>query len=557
MNCPNCRQPVSSDAAICPNCSADLVEVTVGEDQGPVDVPRARRPSWLIFGGVAAAVLAVGLTAWAVIRPANAGSELADRFPADALFYAEIDVAELTSADSRRLVEAFAPLIEAETGEPFDFDDLIDRALESLDSELGEFDISFDDDIASWATGPIAFAALPGPEEVPDRAALIVAGDDADALDAFLAKWAGFPTMDSAGTVDIGGVAFQRFTSEEGTNGLVGRDGTDFVLATDEEAAAALVAPPAGATLADVAEVSAQMEQLPGNAAAVFVLNGAEMTDSLAGLGMGGFGGAGMLGLATGAVNTDSVLGWTTGAVTADARGVRVDYVTNLADTPAPTFSDDLTEALPADTVAFFRIGSVIDQVESLANSEMFAAMAESMQEETGVALDEILALFSEDGGIAIWPSTDPELPVNGALVGVAAANQKGLVDRLADLAGTMGLVATPVDDGYSFSGLITLGTRDNLTLLTTDGDLIAEAPVEPFTEGALFGRAADLVDGDLVFAVDLEAVIDLVDGFVGVDDPEAAEMLRCLPLGVAAGGVGVSGETVKATTFLEITERC
>ena len=540
MNCPNCRQPVSSDAAICPNCSTDLVDVTVGEDQGPVDVTRARRPSWLIFGGVAAAVLAVGLTAWVLIEPADAGAELADRFPADALFYAEIDVAEMTSADSRRLVEAFAPLVEAETGEPFDFDNLIDRALESLDSELGEFDISFDDDIASWATGPIAFAALPGAEEVPDRAALIVAGDDADALDAFLAKWTEFPTMESAGTVDIGGVTFQQWTSDEGTSGLVGRDGTDFVLATDEEAAAAMVTPPGGATLADVAEVSAQMDQLPGNAAAVFVLNGAEMTDSLAGFGIG-----------------DTGLGWTTGAVTTDARGVRVDYVTALNDSSAPSFSDDLTAALPADTVAFFRIGSVIDQVESLADSDMFAGMAGSMEEETGVSLDEILALFSEDGGVAIWPSTDPELPVNGALVGVAAINQAPLVDRLADLAGTMGLVATPVDDGYSFSGLITLGTRENLTLLTTDRELIAEAPVEPFNEGSLFGRAADLVDGDLVFAIDLEAVIDLVDGFVGVDDPEAAEMLRCLPLGVAAGGVSVSGETIKTTTFLEITERC
>jgi hypothetical protein len=146
---------------------------------------------------------------------------------------------------------------------------------------------------------------------------------------------------------------------------------------------------------------------------------------------------------------------------------------------------------------------------------------------------------------------------VNGALVGVSDEPQGGFVDRLADLAGTMGVTLTPVEGGYSFDGLVTLGTRDTLTLLTTDRDLIAANPEEAFPDGALYGRATELVDGDIVLALDLPAVIDLVDGLVGTEDPEAAELLRCLPLGVAAGGVDVSGELMKTTTFLEIAERC
>ncbi|HJR92388.1 MAG TPA: hypothetical protein VJ938_08105, partial [Acidimicrobiia bacterium] len=523
---------MSDDVDTCPHCSADLVDVTIGEQPA---APNAKRPpAWLVFGGVAAAVLAVGLTAWAMFTPAGAGPEMLDRFPSDSLFFVEIDVADLMSDDSRALVEAFGPVVEAGTGEPFDLDTLIDDVMAEFDTRLGEFDFSFDEDIASWATGPVAFAALGGAEDIPDRFALLVGGDDASALDAFLAKTAALPGMEDLGTVEVGDATLHRMEFDDGTSGLIGRHGTELVVATDEEAATALVSPASGDTLADVSDVSTQVAELPGNAAAVFVVNGAEASAAFGQLG-------GMRGAGSGA----SLTGWTSGAVTTDRRGLRVDYVTALGETPAPSFSDGLTAAVPADTVAFLRLGTVIDQVETML--EVFPA-SDSLEEEIGVSLDEVLAVFSVDGGLAIWPSTDPELPVNGALVGVSDEPQGGFVDRLADLAGTMGVTLTPVDGGYSFDGLVTLGTRDTLTLLTTDRDLIAANPEEAFPDGALYGRATELVDGDIVLALDLPAVIDLVDGLVGTEDPEAAELLRCLPLGVAAGGVDVSGELMKTT---------
>ena len=58
-------------------------------------------------------------------------------------------------------------------------------------------------------------------------------------------------------------------------------------------------------------------------------------------------------------------------------------------------------------------------------------------------------------------------------------------------------------------------------------------------------------------FALDMPAVIDLIDGLVAAEDPDAAGVLRCLPLGVAAGGQTVSGSTVRHTAFVEISPRC
>lgn len=538
MTCPSCQQPVSDAAVTCPNCSADLVDVTIGAG-GPEAAPPSRRPSWLVFGGAAVAVLAVGLAAWGLVRPATAGAELDGRFPAETVFFAEIDVAELTSADSRALVEAFAPMVETSTGEPFDLDSLIDDAIGEIEAELGDIDLSFEDDIASWATGPIAVGMLATDSEWPDRTAVIVGGDDAGALDAFLAKWPTFPGITVTGSREIDGATFQVWESDDGPGGVVGRHGTDLIVATDEATATSVISPTAGATLEDVPQVAEQMAQLPGNTAVIFAVNGSELAPG---------------------VNSDRIgfgVGWTTGAVTTERRGVRVDFLTDLGDTPFPSSSAELTGALPADTIAFFRINGVLDQVRTLMLGTDYEAMAEEFAAGTGLSIEEVMNLFAVDGGIAVWPSTEPELPVHAALVGVSDSSQAGLVDKIADLVTTMAVPVTPVDGGYSVAGMAAFGARGNLTILTTERDLLASAPPEPFAEGPLARKASELVDGDLVFALDVPAVIDLVDGLVGMDDPESAEILRCLPLGVAAGGMSQTGDSMKATTFLEIENRC
>jgi hypothetical protein len=60
-----------------------------------------------------------------------------------------------------------------------------------------------------------------------------------------------------------------------------------------------------------------------------------------------------------------------------------------------------------------------------------------------------------------------------------------------------------------------------------------------------------------MVLAVDTPALIDLVDGLIGMEDPEAAETLACLPIGVVAAGTEISGRDVRGSTVIEITEPC
>lgn len=533
MICPNCQNPVSEQASTCPACSTDLVDLTIGA-AGPTISDTSRRP-WLVFAGSVALVMTVGLGAWAVLRPDAAGARLAGRFPADTVAFVEFDFSQMASEDTRTIVEAFAPAVESETGEPFSFDGIIDEALASIDERLGGLGLSFEEDIASWASGRAAVGVFEAPESIPSVMAAVVTGDDAESLDAFLAKLE--PLSD--GTVEVAGVTFHR-VGEGDDSGLIGRHGTDLVVASTEQAAAMVVPGEAGDSLADVPDLAAQLRELPNDPVMIFAVDGARLGET-----------AGALGL------TQTGIGWTIGAVTTEERGVRLDYVGAVDAAMVPSFSDRTTEALPDETLAFFRIGWFIDQATAALAESDLDGQVDVFEDEIGVSFDEIAAVFSEDGAMAVWPSSEPELPVNAAIVGVSDTTQAGLVEQLAEFVGSMGLMPIEVEGGYNFGGVVTLGVRDTLTLLTTDRELLAGDPDESFADGELARRAGELVSGELIFAVDVPAVIDLVDGFVAADDPQAAETLGCLPLGVAAGAITTSGTTVRTTTFLEVAPRC
>jgi hypothetical protein len=548
VRCPDCNQPVSDDAATCPACGHDLSEVVVGGDPSPAASTRRTRPSWLVFGGVAAAVLGVGAIAFGFFAGSPVGAPaFADRFPADTVAFVEIDVERLTSDDTRSLVEAFAPIVGSTTGEDLDVDALVNEAIASFDEQLGSIDLSYSEDIASWATGPVAFGYLGGSEDGEERAAAVVGGGDPDALDAFLAKLADNPAAGSTGSTTIAGVEFL-VLDEEGV--LVGRSGSDLIAASSEEVAAAIVEGD-GPSLADDEGFAAQAGRLPGGPAMMFAVDGETLARDMEGMtggadlgmGLGGFGSLGGM-----------PEGWVAGALTLESDVVRVDVVGTVGEEmPAPTADEDLPGAFPAETIAFIRVGSVVDQLEGLLESGMFGPMTGDVEAETGIDPAAVLGLFSVDGALAVWPSSEPELPVNAALIGVSDTNQTDVVERLAQQVGTMGLAVEPTDSGYSIEGLVGLGTRDTYTILSTDPALVGAPPEESFADGELMARAAQLVSGDIQFAMDVPAVIDLVDGLVATEDPAAAEQLACLPLGVAAAGLEQDGDSIASSFAMEI----
>ena len=567
MTCPACSASVPEGAATCPACDHELDRVGMGgpddragteglddvlvggSDPQPDRAPA--RPSWLVFGGVAAAVLGVGAIAFAFFAGSPlGGAAYADRMPADAAAYVEVDVEWLLSDDTRNLLEAFGPAVEAATGEPLDADAIVDEALASFEGELVDTDLSFSEDIASWATGPVAVGVYPGDAEGGEQMALVVGGDDEDALDDLLDGIASSPDAGVSGTTQIAGVEFLVVDSEDDRL-LVGRSGTDLVAASNDTIAETLVTG-SGDTLDADASFNARLGELPADPAMLFAVDGDVITEQMSAseeLGAMGVPGAGM-GLLGGQVPP----GWMAGAVVLSADEIRVEYVGATSDDiPTPTFDDELTAAFPGETVAFFRVGTLVQQLAAVFDTGMMSAMDDDLEAGAGFGIADVASVFSVDGAIAMWPSSEPELPVNAALVGVSDEEQSALVDRLAELAPSMGFEATPTDHGYSLAGLVHLGTRGTSTFLSTDEDLVAGPPEESFADGDLAARAGELVDGELQMALDMPAVIDLVDGLVAADDPEAADVLACLPLGVAASGIEVTDETMTSSFVIEI----
>ncbi len=537
--CPECREPISGDVSTCPACGHQLGVITV---DGTAAAPtRPARPGWLAFVGALVAVIAVGLGAWAFVgRSGGSAASYASRIPGDVVAYVEVDVSQMTSERAKAIVQAFGPSIEAKTGEPFDLQTAVDDMMSQLESRLGEVNLSFHDDIAPWASGKAALGLL-SVGSVDGRGVAIVGGRDPVALDAFLARLETLPGVSKGDVVSSGGVDFTALTHEDSTF-LVARQGTDLLVASDADAASELMGAGSGTSLADVTGVSDQLALLPDHPALVYAADGGALGD-LSDL-PGGIGGI------TGDVNP----GWTSGAVSVTDQGLRFDVMAAEETNPV-TFDDRVIDAMPSDTVAFLRLGSLTGRLQALADDA--GPMLQGMESELGVSLQDVLSLFSVDGGLAVWPSTDPELGVNAALVGVSDSDTATLVDKLAALAPQAGLDSHPTDGGYTLGGMATLGSRGPVTLLTTDADLVSTPPASGFADGDLYRRATELVKGDLSLAIDVPAVVDLVDGLVAADDPAAADALRCLPVDVLAAGTTTGGGIVHTTGVLHISPRC
>ena len=537
MNCPNCNAEIPNEATVCPSCSHELAPV-VGASTS--EEPKASsRPGWLVFAGVGAVVLAIGAAAFA-FSGRGAGADLSDRIPADAFVYVEVDIEALMSDEVKEVVAAFGPLVEAETGEEFDVDAWFDEIIDSFDVELAGNDMSYEEDIASWASRPVAIGVL-GEAGEPDVVA-VVGGRDSAALDAFLGK----VEAEADGTEEIAGVRFLT-TSEDGQQMYIGRVGDDLVATSDAALAETMVSGPAE-TLADDSGFTSQLAAVQDSGIVVVAVDSEKATElSQAGAPMAPM-------MLAGPDVGDFTTGWVVSSFGVVDGNIRADYAATVTDEfPRRQADPAVEEALPADTIAFSRIGYLIDQLALFGES----GVLDGMEDAYGITLAELVGLFSVDGAIGVWPSTQPEIPINAAVVALSDSNQSATVAEIADLAETLGWNVADQSWGYTIERLVGLGTRDALTFLTTDDSLIQSAPESSFASSDLHRRASALVDGDLALAIDTPAVIDLIDGFVGMEDPEAAETLACLPIGVIAVGIEVSGDDIRGSSVVEITDPC
>jgi hypothetical protein len=298
------------------------------------------------------------------------------------------------------------------------------------------------------------------------------------------------------------------------------------------------------------------MGLLPQNAVVTFA------ADSSA-TGAFGLGSAatGLLGFGPGAFDETSqpdpsATGWTVGSFSVENGNIRIDSVSGLDPEAALELSSDspaLDELPGEDAIVFVRLAGIGEGLQTLA--EMYGpGVSKDIELLTGVTLDEIFGLLEVDTAIAIWPSSEPEIPVGAAFVGVGSGDAGPVVDQLNQvILQSGGVNATEVAGGYWYESLVAFGSRGPLTLISTDRSLLEASPGESVSESALYARTRDLIGSAYIPTVgaDLDAILGLVDGFV--DDPQILEAFACNPVRFIASGSQTDGDLSRTVSIIEI----
>jgi hypothetical protein len=556
MTCKYCSNDVPEGAATCPHCgrALDAVDNNEPEIVEAVQVEKPTTRPWVVGLGVGILVLVLGGVSFALFRNSAVGAAFSDRMPADVVAYVNLDVGELTSPESKAVIEEFGGLVELATGEDFDADTAFNDLLDEVEAELGP-DLNYSDDIASWASGSIAVGAL-GSDDLLDQSAVVwISGKDESALADFLDKLERLAADEGVVTtrVTIDGVDF--ITSDMFDGGLVGQVGPDLLMVTDQALAEEVLALTAETSLRGVPGFVERMGLVPQNAIVTFA------ADSSASGAFGLGSAAGMLGFGPGAFDNSgpadlSATGWTVGSFAVENGNIRFDSVTGMNPDVAVEISADspaLDELPGEDVIAFARLAGIGRGLQVLA--DMYGPeVGSEIEMMTGVTLDEILGLLEVDAALAVWPSSEPEIPVGAAFVGVGSGDAAPVVDKLNDvILQSGGVNATEVSGGYWYESLVAFGSRGPLTLISSDRSLLEASPEESVSESALYARTRDLIGSGYIpgFGVDVDAILGLIDGFV--DEAQILEAFDCNPIRFIASGSRTDGDLSRTVSIVEI----
>lgn len=545
MTCPHCSNEVGETDLVCPSCGGQLDAASDPEVIEATPATATSRKPWMVGVGVGALILAVGAVSFALFGN-DVAAPFADRLPGDADAYFSLDVAELTSEGTKEVIAEFGGLIEKTTGEEFDVDTVVQDLLDELEDELGS-DISYDDDIASWASGTLAGAAYASEDMFDQSLAFWVSGRDEAALAQFIDKMEsvavdqGFETT----RIAVGGIDFVAADAMESM--LVGQVGTDLLVVTDRELAAEVLAATAENSLASDEAFTGPLGKLPPNAIATFATSASQ--DGL--FSLGSMAATGVFGAAPVAGQSDADSGWFAGSVTVASGNIRFDSV-SAAD-PDFELSEDspaLAELPGEDIVLFARLAGIVPGLEALADS--FGA-GDGVTFGSELGLDDILGLIKVDAALAVWPSSEPEIPVGAGFVGVGEGDAGSVVSSLQSMLFESGAPVTEVPGGFVFQNLVAFGTRGPLTIVATDRALLSGSPDQNVTTSATYEKVGDLLGGGFIptFGADVDAVLGLIDGFV--DDPEVLEYFACNPVRFIAAGTRTENGLSTTASIIEI----
>lgn len=552
MTCKYCSSTVPAGVASCPQCGRLVADETESEIIEAVTVEKSTARPWLVGLGVGILVLMVGGASFALFRNPATGAAFSERMPADVTAYFTLDVGQLVSAESKAVIEEFGGIAELTTEEEFDVDTVFDGLLEEVEAELGP-DLNYEEDIASWASGSIAVGVRLTEDYFDQSAVVWVSGRDEAALAAFIDKMERIAADEGVSTsrVAIGGVEF--IASDMLNGGLVAQVGPDLLLVTDRSLAEEVLALTPETSLRSAPGFVERMALVPQNAIVTFASDASAASSFGLGsvTGLLGFG----PGMNDGATQEAPNTGWTVGSFAVEGGNIRFDSVSGIDPDTAAEVSDNspaLAELPGDDAIFFVRLAGIGQGLQAMA--EMLGPDIDSeLEAATGLTMEQILGLFEVDAGLAVWPSSEPEIPVGAAFVGVGSADAAPVVDRLNQVILESGVSATEVPGGFLYENLVTFGSRGPLTLISSDRSLLQASPDLSITESELYVRARDLIGSGFVpsFGADIDGILRLVDGFV--DDPEILEAFACNPMRFVAGGSRTDGDLSRTVSIIEI----
>ncbi|MGF1618823.1 MAG: hypothetical protein ACFCU2_13620 [Acidimicrobiia bacterium] len=539
-SCPHCGRELVAD-----HLESEIIEVVQSEKS-------AVRP-WMVGLGVGILVLVVGGVSFALFRNPATGAAFSERMPADVTAYFTLDVGQLVSAESKAVIEEFGGLVELATGEEFDVDTAFDDLLAEVEAELGP-DLDYKEDIASWASGSIAVGVRLTEDYFDQSAVVWVSGRDEAALAAFVDKMERIAAEEGVATyrVAIGGVEF--ISSDMLDGGLVAQVGPDLLMVTDRSLAEEVLALTPETSLRSAPGFVERMSLVPQNAIVTF----ASDASAAGNFGLGSV--TGLLGFAPGiddgttqeAPNT----GWSVGSFAVDNGNIRFDSISGIDPVAAFELSEDspaLDELPGDDAIVFVRLAGIGQGLQAIAEVLGPDVDAE-LESATGLTMEQVLGLVEVDAGVAVWPSSEPEIPVGAGFVGVGTGDAGAIVDQLNQvILESGGVSATEVPGGYLYEDLVTFGARGQFTLISSDRSLLQASPEISVTESELYARARDLIGSGYIpaFGADIDAILRLVDGFV--DDPEILEAFACNPMRFVAGGSRTDGDLSRTVSIIEI----
>ncbi|HEY3531274.1 MAG TPA: DUF3352 domain-containing protein [Nocardioides sp.] len=162
--------------------------------------PRRRRRAWWIGGGVVA-LLGLGAGAWAALNFFQQGAQPAEALPASTVAYLSIDLdpAGGQKIDAFRTLNKF-PAFKNEVGVN-SVDDIRRKVGESMLSDTGCTNLTYDHDIEPWLGERAAVAAVDDGGSSPDMVVVVQVTDEGKARDAIAAIDACDHQEDTAGFV--------------------------------------------------------------------------------------------------------------------------------------------------------------------------------------------------------------------------------------------------------------------------------------------------------------------------------------------------------------------